>query len=105
MRENPLKVLLHKLNNNEIAVEDALDALKKYYYEDIGYARVDHQRAMRSGIPEVIFGLGKTPDQVAGIASTLWSKGAEVLVTKATQDQFIAVKTVIPSAVFHKTPG
>ncbi|HHX94848.1 MAG TPA: nickel pincer cofactor biosynthesis protein LarB [Clostridia bacterium] len=104
MRENPLKALLNKLKNNEISVEDALAALKKYYYEDIGYARVDHQRAMRSGIPEVIFGLGKTPEQVAGIASALWGKGAEVLVTKATQEQFTAVKNVIPSAVFHKTP-
>jgi NCAIR mutase (PurE)-related protein len=98
-----IEQLLARLEKNEISVEDTLAALKNLYYEDIGHAKVDHHRTLRNGMPEVIYGPGKTPQQVSDIALSLLGKGAGVLVTRSTQEQFNAVKSVIPTAVFHET--
>lgn len=80
-----------------------MEELHKYYYEDIGHTKVDHHRFLRSGMPEVIFGLGKSPRQVAEVASALFAKGSKVLVTRATTEHFNAVRACIPEAVFHET--
>ena len=102
MESTGLEALLERFKKDELTVEEALAALKTYYYEDIGHAKVDHHRRLRSGMPEVIYGPGKTPEQVAAIALALWSKGEKVLVTRATQEQFSAVKAVLPTPVFHE---
>lgn len=69
--------------------------------EDLGFARVDHDRARRQGFPEVIFGQGKTPDQVAAIARAIVSREQALLVTRANQSTFDAVAKVVPDARFH----
>lgn len=103
METQGLKGILEKLESNRISVEETLAALKKYYYEDLGYAKVDHHRSFRSGMPEVIFGAGKTPEQVADIAYSLWERGAKVLVTRSTREQYAAVKRLLPASLFHET--
>lgn len=101
---NPgLEAILRRLRDNEITVEKAMKALKEFYYEDIGHAKVDHHRALRNGMPEAIFGPGKTPEQVAEIACSLCSKGSGAIVTRASKEQFEAVKEVLPGAVFHES--
>jgi NCAIR mutase (PurE)-related protein len=70
-------------------------------FEDLGYARVDHHRAVRQGFPEVVFGQGKTPDQVAGIARAIVGRGHALLVTRTTAEAFEAVQGVVPDATFH----
>lgn len=104
MEHQGIKELLENLKNNRITVEDTLAALKTFYYEDIGDAKVDHHRTVRKGMPEAVYGPGKTPEQTATIALSLWKKGSGVLVTRASKEQFVAVKKVLPEAVFHQTP-
>lgn len=70
-------------------------------YEDLGFAKVDHDRAARSGRPEVIFCPGKTGDEVAAIAQSLSKKNPALLATRATPEQFMAVKSVLPDAIWH----
>jgi NCAIR mutase (PurE)-related protein len=71
--------------------------------EDLGFARVDHQRATRQGFPEVIFGQGKTPDQIAAIARAIVDRGHSLLVTRTDRTSHAAVAKVVPDAVFHPT--
>lgn len=85
-RDNILK-LLHELKSGEQSVDGALEILEKLPYEDIGYARIDHHRQLRTGMPEVVFGEGKTPAQVAGIVERMTARGSNVLVTRLSQAQ------------------
>jgi NCAIR mutase (PurE)-related protein len=71
-------------------------------FEDLGFARVDHDRAVRKGFPEVIFGQGKTPAQVAAIAERIVAHGHTLLVTRTTPDAYAAVRAVVPDAVYHE---
>jgi pyridinium-3,5-biscarboxylic acid mononucleotide synthase len=71
-------------------------------FEDLGFARVDHHRALRKGFPEVVFGMGKTPAQTAAIAARIVARGQTLLVTRASADTFDAVRTVVPDAVYHE---
>jgi len=71
-------------------------------YEELGFAKVDHHRPRRKGFPETIFGQGKTPAQIAGIAKSLADKGQPVLVTRASLEAFRAVKKVLKKAKWHE---
>lgn len=73
--------------------------------EDLGYARVDHARAARQGFPEVIYGKGKTPDQIAGIAHAIVSRGDALLVTRTNRVAFEHVAKVVPDVTFHEHAG
>jgi pyridinium-3,5-biscarboxylic acid mononucleotide synthase len=100
-----LKSLLDRVAAGALAPEDAerelLVTLRAAPYEDLGFARVDHHRALRQGFPEVVLGLGKTPEQIAAIAAGIVARGSTLLVTRATQQAFEAVKNVVPDAHFH----
>jgi NCAIR mutase (PurE)-related protein len=72
-------------------------------FQDLGFARVDHQRALRQGFPEVVFGIGKTPEQIADISREIISRGHTLLVTRATVAAFDAVRRVAPAAEFQAT--
>jgi len=104
MEHQGIRELLERLANQEITIEEALAELKTLYYEDIGHAKVDHHRTLRNGMPEVIYGPGKTPEQAASIAHSLAKRGSGVIVTRATKEQFASVKRLLPDAVFHETP-
>jgi NCAIR mutase (PurE)-related protein len=79
-----------------------LAQLRAQPFEDLGFAKVDHHRAVRQGFPEVILGLGKTPAQIAGIAARIAGNGAPLLVTRATPDVFAAVQAVLPDVEYHE---
>src|SRR6478609_8665255 len=83
------------------ATERLLDVLRAQPYEDLGFARVDHHRAFRQGFPEVILGLGKTPAQIAGIAAQIVARGSTLLVTRAEEAAYAAVRAVVPQAVYY----
>ena len=89
----------------EEAEKRALDRLEHQSFEDLGFARVDHHRAARQGFPEVIFGQGKTPDQVARIAKAIVDRGHTLLVTRTNAVAFEAVARVVPDARFHEQAG
>ena len=79
--------ILNSVKNGELSPEDALLKLRLQPYEDLGYARVDHHRELRQGIAEVIYGEGKTPEQITGIASAMLDKNQKnILITRMSKD-------------------
>src|SRR3989339_739179 len=73
------------------------------HYEELGFAKVDHHRIKRKGFPEVIYGQGKTPEQITKIAQSLTKKKQNVLVTRTDKKAFEAVKKALPKAKFYET--
>ena len=100
-----LEDLLMQVARGEVAADTARDRLSEALaarpFEDLGFARVDHHRSIRQGFPEVILGIGKTPDQIAAIAGEIVSRGSTLLVTRAGAAAFDAVRAVVPQAVYH----
>lgn len=97
--------LLNDYKNEKISLEQAMSALKKLPYEDIGYCKIDHHRQIRSGFPEVIFGLGKTPEQVKGITEQILASTKEnILITKATEEFYKALQGT-DGLTYHKECG
>lgn len=88
--------LLNDVKNGSISPEDALLKLKMEPFEDLGYAKVDHHRHLRHGIPEVIYGDGKTPEQIAGIIGALKDKGTvNILVTRVSPEKADELKKLV----------
>src|SRR5690349_24942931 len=78
-----------------------LEAFRARPFADLGFARVDHHRGVRQGFPEVVLGLGKTPAQIAAIASEIVSHGSTLLITRASDAAFEAVRLVVPQATYY----
>lgn len=84
---NPTKQILEQVKNQEITIEEALLLLKKEPFEELGYAKIDHHRALRQGTAEVIYGAGKTPEQIHGICSAMLLQGQEtILITRLSEE-------------------
>ncbi len=98
-----IEALLNEVREGRTEVADAIDRLKDLPFEDIGFAKLDHHRALRTGMPEVIFAAGKTASQVATIFARMANAGGNVLATRATREMFDAVHAVEPRAEFHET--
>jgi NCAIR mutase (PurE)-related protein len=97
-----LRKILRDVERGETTVEGALEKLRTLSFEDLGFAKVDHHRSLRRGFPEVIFGPGKTPEQIAAIADRLAESGQVVLVTKTNEEAYRAVLAVRPEALWHE---
>ncbi|HYI94071.1 MAG TPA: nickel pincer cofactor biosynthesis protein LarB [Bryobacteraceae bacterium] len=100
MDRNNLKSLLEQVRSGNIEIESALDRLKHLPFEDLGFAKVDHHRALRHGMPEVVFGKGKTPEQIAAIAERLLDRAPNVLITRADPTAWDAVRAGFPEAEY-----
>lgn len=98
-----LRVLLDNVRSGATTTDEAVAALVTLPFEDVGFANVDHHRALRDGFPEVVLGLGKTPAQVATIGERIAAHAGRLLVTRATPEQFAALSVVAPDATFHET--
>ncbi len=84
---NDIKVILEQYKNNEISQEDAILKLKKEPFEDIGYAKVDLHRKLRQGAAEVIYGEGKTPEQIIGICDSMLKNDEKtILITRLSKE-------------------
>jgi NCAIR mutase (PurE)-related protein len=108
MKESEIRQLMQAVSAGKLSPEKATAKLKHLPFEDIGFAKVDHHRALRQGFAEVIFGKGKTPRQVAEIVRAMLSHTAtrhNVLVTRADAKMFAAVKRVSRGAKFHALSG
>jgi NCAIR mutase (PurE)-related protein len=101
MHRDQLLQILENVQAGGVSPEDAARRLENLPFEDIGFAKIDHHRALRSGMPEVIFSPGKTPQQTAAIFERLASSGVDVLATKADEATFLAVQQVAPAAQYH----
>ena len=106
MNRQQLRALLDdvRLGNltPEAAQERVFQVLSQQPYEDLGFAKVDHQRNTRQGFPEVVFGQGKTPAQIAAIAARIAAAEHTVLVTRTTPEAHQAVLKELPGAVYHE---
>ena len=106
MNRQQLRALLEAVRGGsltpEAAQEQLLQVLRQKPFEDLGFARVDHHRASRQGFPEVVFGQGKTPGQVAAIARRLVDAGQSLLITRTSADAFAAVRAEVPAAQHHE---
>lgn len=91
-----LRELLGRLSQGEIDVDTAVESLTHLPYRDLGFASVDHHRALRQGVPEVIFGEGKAADQIIGIAREIAAAGQNVLVTRIDPVKAAAVAEALP---------
>ncbi len=105
MSASELRTLLDNVAAGRLDTADAerrvMEALNTPPFHDLGFARVDHHRAVRQGFPEVILGLGKTPAQIAAIAAEIVDRGSTLLVTRATPEAYDAVRQHVPAATYR----
>jgi NCAIR mutase (PurE)-related protein len=103
-----LRALLDQVASGNLTPEAAQAGLFQYLsqspFEDLGFAKIDHHRSFRKGFPEVVFGQGKTPAQIAAISERIVAAGDSLLVTRTTSEAFAAVAERVPSASFHDLP-
>ncbi|MBO1265462.1 nickel pincer cofactor biosynthesis protein LarB [Proteiniclasticum sp. SCR006] len=97
-----IKEMLEKVKNGEVSIEKAEESLKKLPYEDLGFAKLDHHRKLRSGFGEVIYCSGKSMDHLVKIFLNFDEKGVDVLGTRATREQYEKVKEMIPDAEYDE---
>lgn len=102
MNAESIRNLFDQVRTGALSPDDAVARLRHLPFEDLGFAKVDHHRALRAGMPEVIFGEGKTPAQVAGIFARLAKHGGNILATRASVIQFAAVKKKIRAAQYRE---
>jgi NCAIR mutase (PurE)-related protein len=101
MHEGALRALLSAVQTGHVPLEQALSQLRDLPFADLGYAQVDHHRALRVGLPEVVFGLGKTSEQIVGIVSELRDKGQAALVTRVDTNASTALALAFPGIELH----
>lgn len=100
-----LRQILQRVSEGAVPPAEAetrlLAALREPQVGDLGFARVDHHRAARQGFPEVVLGLGKTPEQIAAISKEIAGRDRPLLVTRASEEAARAVRAVVPGADYH----
>ena len=101
MNSESLRQLFDQVRKKRVSPDEAVERLRHMPFEDLGFAKLDHHRALRQGMPEVIFSQGKTPSQVAGIFTRLAEHGGNVLATRATEQQYAAVAAEQPKAEYR----
>lgn len=103
MKTSDIEEILREHADGELSAAEAAEKLQKLSYEDIGYARVDHARSHRQGFPEVIFGQGKSPDQIAGIFEKLLERSPNVLITRTNPEVYGVIRNVYTDAEWHES--
>jgi NCAIR mutase (PurE)-related protein len=97
-----LRKLLQQVKSGKLSPDEAVARLRHMPFEDLGFAKIDHHRRLRTGMPEVIFSRGKTPAQVAQIFKRMAAQGGNVLATKADPLHFRAVKKAVRRAEYRE---
>lgn len=105
MNREQLRQLLEQVRSRKLNVDAALERLRHLPFEDLGFAKVDHHRALRHGMPEVIFAQGKTPQQVAAIAGSLLERAPNILITRADRQTASLVKRKFRQAEYFPLSG
>lgn len=96
------RAFLEKFKNGEIDIEEAENILKKLPYEDLGFAKLDHHRKLRSGFGEVVYCSGKTEEHLVKIFKSFYDDGVDVLGTRASLEQFESVRKIVPKATYDE---
>ena len=101
MREDEILELFVGIKSGRVSEQEALKYLKNYPYEDVGCAKIDTQRALRNGAGEVIYGEGKTDDEILRIAEAIGARGQNILITRTNERVFKRVRETLPQAEFN----
>src|SRR2546423_15649697 len=105
MDRDQLRTLFEQVKSGALNVEGALDRMRHMPFEDLGFAKIDHHRELRHGMPEVILAKGKKPDQVVAIAEKLLEVSQNVLITRADEATSTLVKKELPGAEYFPLSG
>ena len=105
MDQDQLRALLDDVRAGTIKVDAAIERLRHMPFEDLGFAKVDHHRAIRHGIPEVVFGKGKSVHQVVAIVSSLLKRSANVLITRTSFEVAEQIKSMCREAEYFAASG
>ena len=100
--KSQLEDILNKVAAGQLTPQAALKDLKHYPYQDMNFAKIDHHRELRRGFPEIVFGLGKTEDQIREISKTIIQKGSNLLVTKVKPEVFANIQKEIPQVQYNE---
>ena len=103
MNERDIEEILKSHQAGNLSTTEATEGIKNLSYENIGYARVDHARHARQGFPEVIFGQGKTKEQIIGIFEKLIARSPNVLITRTSAEVFGEIRNVFTEAEWHES--
>lgn len=103
MDQKNLKRLLKDIRLGKMTIDEAMKALKHLPYEDIAFAHIDHHRTLRQGFPEVVYGEGKTIEQIIGIVKGILKKGNKALITRAGEKVYRAIKKLEKDTIYHKS--
>ncbi|MEI6208055.1 MAG: nickel pincer cofactor biosynthesis protein LarB [Desulfuromonadales bacterium] len=101
MNAENLNKLLSSVKEGAVSIDDAAKRLKQLPYQDLGCAQIDHHRELRQGMPEVIFGEGKTVEQIIAIISAMADKGSNVLATRLDKDKAAIILSAFPISSYH----
>ncbi|MBB5337068.1 nickel pincer cofactor biosynthesis protein LarB [Pectinatus brassicae] len=102
MNKEELKSLLQQVQQNNMSIDNALKELEDFSYKDLGFAKIDNERELRNGYPEVIYCAGKTVEQVVKIIEFMLTKKNNILATRADKDTYEAVYKICPEAVYNE---
>ena len=100
-----LRNLLEEIKGGKLSVDQGLERLRHLPFEDLGFAKIDHHRALRQGFAEVVFGRGKTADQIEVIVKRMLPRKHNILVTRTREEVFRRVQALSPKARFHQESG
>ncbi|HYA48556.1 MAG TPA: nickel pincer cofactor biosynthesis protein LarB [Burkholderiales bacterium] len=96
-----LEATFRKVSEGRLSPEKALESLKDYPFQDLGFAKVDHHREIVKGHPEIVYGLGKTPEQIVRISRQILAKGSNLLVTRVEPEVFARIKGRLKGARYN----
>ncbi|MEE9553178.1 MAG: nickel pincer cofactor biosynthesis protein LarB [candidate division Zixibacteria bacterium] len=103
MYSKRIKSVLQKIADGKLSVDDGLRELRTYSFEDIGFAKIDHHRSSRTGMPEVIFAPGKTDQQIIKIFEKMSEAGSDILVSRADRAVYNKLKRKHKSVIYHES--
>ena len=103
MNIEEIKSILDAVSSGNVTADAAAEQIKNLSFEDVGYAKIDHARAERQGFPEVVFGQGKTREQIVGIFEKLIARSPNVLITRTTADVYGDIRNVLADAEWHES--
>src|ERR1035441_6184947 len=105
MDQDQLRTLFEQVRSGAVDIDAAMGRMRHMPFEDLGFAKVDHHRALRHGMPEVILAKGKTPEQVVAIAGSLLANAHNVLITRADRECPATVTAQLPDAEYLPLSG
>jgi NCAIR mutase (PurE)-related protein len=103
MNAKELEKILRGISAGKVSVDEAMEELREFPYTDLGFARIDHHRELRTGYPEIVYCAGKTPEQVRAIFAAMMEHDNNIIGTRAPKEMFSYISPFFPDAVYYET--